>query len=266
MPEGHTAHRSARDLRPLVGRPVAVSSPQGRFPESALVDAEVLDAADAYGKHLLLAFAIGQFVHVHLGMKGVWLRRPTDARPMPQARLRLALADLAWELVAPSRCELLGRERASALVAGLGPDPLRPDADRAAAVAALGSTARAVGAALLDQAVVAGVGNVFRAEALHVVGVHPATPGRHLDRAVLERLWDVLVAMMSRAVDDGRIVTVDAPDRSAVPQDGARRVYKRDRCYDCGATVVVAKVGGRTSYHCPVEQPAGWVDGSRQGR
>jgi endonuclease-8 len=142
-------------------------------------------------------------------------------------------------------------------MAGLGPDPLRPDADRVAAVAALGATGRAVGAALLDQAVIAGVGNVFRAEALHAVGRHPATPGRDLDRAVVEQLWDVLAAMMARAVDEGRIVTVDATDPAAVPEAEARRVYKRERCYDCGAPVVVGEVGGRTSYHCPVEQPAG---------
>lgn len=264
MPEGHTVHRSARDLQVLVGRAVAVSSPQGRFPESSQVDGQVMTAAEAYGKHLLLAFATDRVVHVHLGMRGAWLPRPPDAPPIPQARLRLAASDVVWELVAPGRCELLGRAAADALVSGLGPDPLRPGADRVAALEALGSTDRALGAALLDQAVVAGVGNVFRAEALHAVGVHPATPGRAVDRAVLERLWEVLVAMMSRAVADGRIVTVDAPDRSAVPEHESRRVYKREHCYDCGAEVVVGEVGGRTSYHCPVEQPAGPPGGSRQ--
>jgi endonuclease-8 len=177
--------------------------------------------------------------------------------PIPQARLRLARPGVAWELIAPSRCELLDAGSAVELVAGLGPDPLRPDADRAAAVTALGSTGRPIGAVLLDQALIAGVGNVFRAEALHAIGVHPTTPGQDLDPAVLERLWEVLVAMMSRAVDDGRIVTVDAVDRAAVPEAEARRVYKRQRCYDCGAAVVVSEVGGRTSYHCPVEQPVG---------
>lgn len=255
MPEGHTVHRSARDLQALVGRPVSVSSPQGRFPESALVDGEVLAAAEAYGKHLLLTFRDEHHVHVHLGMRGTWLPRPPDAPPIAQARVRLAAADVAWELVAPSRCELLGAEEVAVLVAGLGPDPLRPDADRSAAVAALGSSSRAVGATLLDQSAIAGVGNVFRAEALHAVGVHPAASGRDLDPAVLERMWDVLVVMMARAVDLGRIVTVDAADRSAVPEAEARRVYKRPQCYDCGAAVVVGQVGGRTSYHCPVEQP-----------
>ena len=254
MPEGHTVHRIARDLQPLVGSPVSVSSPQGRFPAAAL-DGELLASVDAYGKHLLLRFSSTAVVHVHLGMKGVWLRYPPEVEPMRQVRIRLAGRDVAWDLVAPSRCEVLSPERAAALVAGLGPDPLRPDADRTSALDALSASSAAIGAVLLDQSVLAGVGNVFRAEALHAIGVHPAAPARGVARTVLEELWTTLQRMMSRAVADGRIVTVDAPDRLAVPESEARRVYKREHCDDCGAAVVVGQVGGRTSYHCPVEQP-----------
>jgi endonuclease-8 len=62
--------------------------------------------------------------------------------------------------------------------------------------------------------------------------------------------------MMAQAVEDGRIVTVDAPDRLALPEAEARRVYQQQHCRDCGAPVVVSDVGGRTAYHCPVEQPS----------
>ena len=187
-------------------------------------------------------------MHVHLGMKGVWLPRPPDARPIPQARLRLALPDVAWELAASSRCELLGARPAAALVAALGPDPLRREADRASAVAALGSTGRAIGTALLDQSVVAGVGNVFRAEALRAVGLHPGTSARDLDAAALERLWEVLVTMMSRAVDDGRIVTVDARDRSAVPEAEARPQDAR-RSLRSGTTCPARGLHGEDAVH-----------------
>jgi endonuclease-8 len=61
--------------------------------------------------------------------------------------------------------------------------------------------------------------------------------------------------MMEQAVDDGRIVTVDAEDRLSLPESESRRVYKQDQCRDCGAPVTVATVGGRTAYFCPVEQP-----------
>jgi endonuclease-8 len=59
---------------------------------------------------------------------------------------------------------------------------------------------------------------------------------------------------MSQAVDDGRIITVDAADRLSVPESESRRVYKQEHCRDCGAPVTVGTVGGRTAYFCPVEQ------------
>lgn len=256
MPEGHSIHRLARDLGELDGRTLHASSPQGRFTEgAAAVDGTVLERIDPHGKHLFLATG-GGTVHVHLGMRGKTFRYPDPATPpMPQVRLRLASDEVAWDLVAPSTCELLDDDGVRRVLDGLGPDPLRADADVERVLDALGSDRRPVGTVLLDQSVLAGVGNVFRNEALHAVGVHPATPGTALGATERRGLWDVLVAMMTRAVDDGRIVTVDAPDRLAVPEAEARRVYKQEACRDCGAPVVVGQVGGRTAYHCPAEQP-----------
>ena len=258
MPEGHTVHRLARDLGELLARPVSASSPQGRFADGAAqVDGALLERADAFGKHLFLVTDAGPAVHVHLGMRGKWLRYDDPATPpLKQVRLRLASAAVAWDLIAPSACELLDEAGVRRVVTGLGPDPLRPDADEAAAVAALAADRRPIGAALLDQAVIAGVGNVFRNEALHALGVHPEQPGRSVGEDLLVRLWTELRTMMERGVEDGRIVTVDVPNRLAVPEAEARRVYKQELCRDCGAPVVTSTVGGRTAYHCPVEQPA----------
>ena len=255
MPEGHTVHRSARDLAELAGAPVRASSPQGRFADgAAAVDGTVLERTEAHGKHLF-ARTGGGTVHVHLGMRGIWLRyADPDRPPMGQVRLRLATDTVAWDLVAPTTCELLDEAGVAGVRAGLGPDPLREDADAAAVAAALAADRRAIGAVLLDQSVVSGVGNVFRAEALHAVGVHPARPARDLSGAERERLWAVLRSMMEQAVEDGRIVTVTGPDRLAVPEDEARKVYKQAVCRDCGAEVEVGKVGGRTSYRCVAEQ------------
>ena len=258
MPEGHTIHRLARDMAELAGRAVRATSPQGRFAEgAAAVDGAVLAPPGAHGKHLFLPTTAGPAVHVHLGMRGIWLRS-TDvaAPPRPQVRLRLADDTVAWDLVAPSTCELLDPAGVAAVVARLGPDPLRPDADPDRAVAALGAAPGPIAAALLDQGVVAGVGNVFRSEALHAVGIAPTRPARATGPAELRELWAVLQRMMARAVEDGRIVTVEGPDRLDVPESEARKVYKQEHCRDCGAAVVTAQVGGRTSYHCPVEQPS----------
>ena len=256
MPEGHTVHRLARDLGELAGVPLRASSPQGRFADGAArIDGEHLEGTDAFGKHLFLNASTGS-VHVHLGMQGKWFRYadPT-APPLKQVRLRLATPVVAWDLIAPSVCELLDEDGVRRVTSALGPDPLRPDADAPAAVAALAADPRPIGAALLDQAVIAGVGNVFRNEALHAVGVNPGRPSRALTPDELTELWGVLQAMMTQAVEDGRIITVDSEDRLALPESESRHVYKQDHCRDCGAPVTVATVGGRTAYFCPVEQP-----------
>lgn len=256
MPEGHTIHRLARDLSEMCDHSLRAVSPQGRFAEGARqVDGALLEHIEPFGKHLLLAFDTGSTIHVHLGMRGKWLRYEDPmAAPLSQVRLRLAQRLVAWDLIAPSRCELLDQDGVRRVLASLGPDPLRPETDAASVIARLAADPRPIATVLLDQRVLAGVGNVFRNEALHAIGVPPTRPSRTLAPDELERLWSVLQTMMSRAVDDGRIVTVDAEDRLAVPESVARRVYKQERCRDCGAAVVVSTVGGRTAYHCPVEQ------------
>jgi formamidopyrimidine-DNA glycosylase len=256
VPEGHTIHRLARDLRELSGHRVRVTSPQGRFADGASrLDGAWVREPVAWGKHLVVR-TDKEHLHVHLGMRGKFLRYPDPSRPpLTQSRVRLSTSAVAWDLVAPSTCELLDDAGVERVVSALGPDPLRPDADREAAVRAILASARPIGAVLLDQTVVAGVGNVFRNEALHELGVNPATASRDLRRDTVERLWGVLQRMMVQAVEDGRIVTVNGPDRMSVPESESRHVYKQQRCRDCGAPVEVIAIGGRSAYVCPVHQP-----------
>ena len=259
MPEGHTLHRLAGELAELVGQRVGATSPQGRFPAEQ-VDGSVVADVQAVGKHLLLATDGGPSVHVHLGMRGKWLRfAPVTGVALKQVRLRLATADVAWDLIAPSTCELLDADGRAVLLAGLGPDPLRPDADVDEARRRLQAYRGSVAAALMDQSVLAGVGNVFRAEILHALGMAPARPAARVSDAEFAELWSRLRAMMAQGVADGRIITVDVPagdDRQAVPEATARRVYKRDACADCGTPVATSSLQGRTVYACPRCQPA----------
>jgi formamidopyrimidine-DNA glycosylase len=251
MPEGHTIHRLARDMSELIGTRVTATSPQGRFAAEAVDRDRILDI-EAAGKHLLIDTSGHRTVHVHLGMRGKWLRfSPVIGEPMRQVRLRLAADGVAWDLIAPSTCELLGPHERDALVDRLGPDPLRPDADPVEARRRIAAFRGPVGAALLDQGVVAGVGNVFRAEALHACRIAPDRRAGDLSEGELEALWSTLTWMMTVAVEEGRIITVDAAERLAVPEDRARRVYKQPSCYDCGTPIQMAEIGGRTSYSCP---------------
>lgn len=260
MPEGHVLHRLARDLGALAGERLAASSPQGRFAEGAAeIDGARLDAVEAHGKHLLERFAGGRTVHVHLGMAGKLLRFPDPSRPpLPQVRLRLAGDGVAWDLIAPSTCELLDEAGVDRLLARLGPDPLRDDADPERAWKRLRAGRGTLGAALLDQSVIAGIGNIFRTEALFVCGLHPTRPAASLTPAEFDQLWATVQGMMRRSVDDGRLVTVDPLEGrpgAEAPEEGARYLYKRERCRRCGAAVESWTLGGRAVYACPVDQP-----------
>lgn len=274
MAEGHLLHRAARDLNALLaGGPVRVTSPQGPFAAGAArVDGRVLEGAEAWGKHLFVAFGgpgggpgdgpHPPLLHVHLGLAGTIARVSSpEVPPRPQARARLASERAAFDVYAPSVCEVGDRDLRDRVVSRLGPDPLRPDADPQAVLAALHARRDPIGAALLDQALLSGVGNVFRAEALHLVGVHPARPARELTRAELEALWATLVRLMRQAVEDGRIVTrppsaASARGRGARAREAEGRwVYKQARCRRCGGAVEEDTIGRRTSYACPRCQP-----------
>jgi formamidopyrimidine-DNA glycosylase len=237
-----------------------VTSPQGRFAAgAAALDGRRLDGVEAVGKHLLHRFGDG-VLHTHLGMRGVWYRSaPPSPEPRPSVRVRLAAPDVAWDLIAPTTCEVLDAAGVAALRQRLGPDPLRDDGDPERFVAALTSDRRALGVTLLDQSVLAGAGNVFRTEALFACRLHPARSSSTLSPDEARALWDTLAGMMRRGVEDGRIITVDVPDgsdRLDVPEEEARRVYKRERCAECGTEVVTWQLGGRVAYACPVHQPA----------
>ena len=259
MPEGHLLHRLARDQAELAAHPLSVTSPQGRFSAgAAALDGRQLDAVDAYGKHLFHRFGTAG-LHTHLGMQGKWIRLAGDRPPRPQVRVRLATAEVAWDLIAPGTCELLDPPAWDDLVASLGPDPLAagPD-DEERAWKAVSSFPGTVGAALLDQSLIAGAGNVLRAESLFRAGVHPSLPAATLDRDAFHRIWVALVDLMVQSVDDGRIVSVPLPaaERAALGEADARMVYKQAFCRACGTPVDTWDLAGRTAYACPNCQPA----------
>ena len=155
MPEGHTLHRLAREQTArFAGRPVAVSSPQGRFAEqAALVDGRVLDVVTAHGKHLFAAFG-DRIVHVHLGLFGKYdagTRRP--AAPRGALRMRWVNGDAWTDLRGPTACEVLTPSEVEVLIARLGPDPLARRPDGAAAYARIARSRAPIAALLMDQAV-----------------------------------------------------------------------------------------------------------------
>lgn len=266
MPEGHTIHRIAMDHSVLLrGKIVRVSSPQGRFVDAALVDGQPLLAITAHGKHLWYEWSNGLFGHVHLGLFGKFRvsRHDPGESPAPigMVRMRMQVDEVTIDLAGPTDCSVGDESDRDAILRRLGPDPLRRDAKPQLVVDRIMSSRQAIGALLLDQSVIGGIGNVYRAEVLFVNGIHPSRAGRDLDRAEVEALWSTTVAMLRQGVKDKRIVTVDRreldlPKGQRIRRGEATYAYHRDRCLRCGTPIQTVELAGRPCYFCPICQPA----------
>lgn len=328
MPEGHSVHRIARQFdRNVVGRPVAASSPQGRFVEgAAIISGRTASRVRAVGKQMFLEFDDDLWLRVHLGMYGAWdfageiLVDPTiasangrmgqtnqrgtelaepildaagenslssigaprrtrvhvrmseqttgltdegDEWPPPvvgQVRLRLLTDVTCADLRGPTACELQTPDEVAATIAKLGPDPLVDDVaegeERFASVVRRKPTS--IGLLLMDQAVVSGIGNVYRAELLFRARQNPHTPGREVPEEVVRGIWRDWVRLLAIGVETGQMMTMDDLDpdayRAAMANRDARHwVYHRAGlpCRVCGTAVVVEEVATRKLYWCP---------------
>ena len=274
MAEGHAVHGIAGRLRQFVAQPVRSSSPNGAF-EAEVFDRRVISDAQAVGKHLLVsAVGLELTAHLHLAMDGaVSVRRHARAldgdfpRSEPPVHgnvaWRLLSATHHGELTDPAVCELLDEDGVLALRARLGPDPLRDDAEPDLARRRIQASKRAIGTLLIDQKVIAGIGNVYRAELLHRARLDPFTPGRDIDDDTFAALWQDTVDLMTLGLGAGWIVTDDVQMAAAreVLVRGERvprwpkvyAVYGRARrpCPVCGASVQAERMGQQRMFWCP---------------
>jgi endonuclease-8 len=267
VPEGHTLFRLAREQHAaFAGREVHVTSPQGRFASQAeLVDGRVLDEVTSYGKHLFASFG-PDVVHVHLGLYGKFTAG-TGLPPAPKGALRMRWegpgedGQGVWtDLRGATACDLITDGEAQLILDRLGPDPLRRKSDPGPAFARISRSRVAVGALLMDQAVLAGVGNVYRAELLFRHRMSPFRPGRDVDADTWTAMWADLVTLMRAGVRAGRIVTTRAEDRDrrrgAASRTDAHYVYRRTGlpCRICGTEVRTEVMVGRNLFWCPTCQ------------
>lgn len=269
MPEGHVIHRLARDLNArFAGRPLSVTSPQGRFAaEAALVDGHELAHAEAWGKHLFVEFDVPRpdnIIHIHLGLIGhLKFEGPEDVAG--QVRLHVSNGDESANLRGPQWCRLITDEVRSAAIAKVGEDTLRADAEPGAIVDRVRRSRRPIGALLVDQKLYAGVGSIYRTETLFRLGIHPLTPGAALDVGTLGDLWEDLRELMEDGVRVGRIDTVrpehmpEAMGREPRADDHGGEVYVYRRtgrpCHVCGTPVAETPIESRRVFYCPTCQP-----------
>ncbi len=231
---------------------------------------------------MFLCFAGPVWLRVHLGLYGNWrfagaglegigrrsrgVAPDEDGAPAPRGavRLRLAAGPQIADLSGPTACELLSADGKREATDRLGPDPLRPDGRPGKAWQVIHASRMAIGLLLMRQEVVAGIGNIYRAELLFRARMDPHKPGRDLTRAQWDALWRDTRALLRDGVRDGAIITTRPKDRPLGKQVVGRRMRADARsyvahragepCRICGNPVQAEDMGGRRLYWCPTCQ------------
>ncbi|SDC30384.1 DNA-formamidopyrimidine glycosylase family protein [Actinokineospora iranica] len=260
MPEGDTVYRTAVKLtEALAGETLVVG--ELRHPRLSTVDlrGRVVTGVRSVGKHLFVRFDRNLSLRSHLGMDGSWQVYVQGGRwRRPAFQVRALLATDSRQAVGFSLHEmaLVATDEEDRLVGHLGPDLLAADWGpghfRDAVARLTAQPDREIGLALLDQRVMAGVGNVFKAEICFLLGVSPWTPVSDVDaeRAV----------SLSRELLEDNKMRVDRVTTGDMRRDRRLWVYgRRTPCLRCGGRVVAGAQGAdsreRVAYFCPVCQP-----------
>lgn len=232
---------------------------RGTFLEGPNPDAVVLDSA---GENSLTSIGAPRRTRLRMseaekenGDLGIF-----PPEPVGQVRVRLLTETVCADLRGPTACEVLDPAQVEAVVARLGPDPLidagQAAEDRFAASVMKRSTPIAL--LLMDQSVVAGIGNVYRAELLFRARQNPHTPGRLVPEEHVRHLWKDWSKLLDIGVETGQMMTMDDLDSEAYRAAMANRadrhwVYKREGlpCRVCGTNIVLEEMGARKLYWCP---------------
>lgn len=180
--------------------------------------------------------------------------------PIGQVRVRLLTDTVCADLRGPTACEVLTQEQVDAVLDRLGPDPQRDPSDVAGQkfVDAIRKKNTAIGLLLMDQSVVAGIGNVYRAEILFRAGIDPYRPGKLITEDEAWALWRDWVYLLEIGVNTGQMMTIDGLEGDAWRKAMANRadrhwVYKREGmpCLKCGTNIRLDEMANRKLYWCP---------------
>jgi endonuclease-8 len=293
MPEGNEVHRWAdRHNAAFAGKKMHVEGPNGRFQDAAALDGRRLERVLAVGKHLGYDFGKDRILHVHLGRYGDWTE---GQMPLAEVRgmLRLRMwrigakpvkggaeptrrhgwyssddgtasvdpAEVDWlELRGPTDCSVYTQTKWDALLERLGPDPLNGDGIDPA-IEKIRKAKKPIGVLLMEQDVMSGIGNIYRAELLFRARLSPFAIGSAVPETVLRGIWKEAKPLLKAGMVDRRIVTTHPkhrPHGTLKPplKQEVHYVYRRSGkpCWVCGTAVRKQDMNGRSLYWCPVCQ------------
>ena len=225
-------------------------------------DEPILDSA---GENSLSSIGAPRKARVHVRMSEQTTGLPDEDVEWPppvvgQVRLRLLTDSTCADLRGPAACAIQTPDEVRATIAKLGPDPLvdDPDVGEERFTAIVRRKPTAIGLLLMDQAVVSGIGNVYRAEMLFRARLNPHTPGRDVPEETVRELWRDWVRLLAIGVETGQMMTMDDLDpgrwRAAMAnRDDRHWVYHRAGlpCRVCGTAILLEEMGARKLYWCP---------------
>jgi len=183
--------------------------------------------------------------------------------PIGAVRVRLLTDATVADLRGPTRCEVLDAGQVNAVIAKLGPDPLvdSPKKGEQRFVDAVAKTSTPIGLLLMDQSVIAGIGNVYRAEMLFRARLDPHKPGRDVPEDVVRALYRDWSTLLKTGVKLGQMMTMDGLSKkqyqaALASRDDRHWVYHRtgEPCRVCGTPIVMEMAAGRKLYYCPKDQ------------
>ncbi len=186
--------------------------------------------------------------------------RSFPPEPVGQVRVRLVNDSVCADLRGPTACEVLTPDQVEAVLNRLGPDPanVNTEAERHRFIARASKKRSPIGLVLMDQSVVAGIGNVYRAELLFRAGIDPHAPADQLSEHTLGELWDDWAVLLNDGISVGQMITIDGLDEQAYQRALRQRkyrnwVYKHEGtpCKRCGTNIALETMANRKLYWCP---------------
>ena len=220
----------------------------------ASVDAEAEDSVTSIGAPRRARVRMAEQDHAGDALENF----PPD--PVGQVRVRLLNDNVCADLRGPTACEVLTPAEVDAVMQRLGPDPANAntEAERQRFVERARKKKTPIGLVLMDQSVVAGIGNVYRAEMLFRAELNPHTPANQVGDTTLEEMWDDWAHLLDIGITVGQMVTIDGLTgddyvRALQERDERHWVYKLEGspCKRCGTNIVLEEFGARKLYWCP---------------
>lgn len=259
----HLGMYGAWDFSGEVAIDATIASANGRMGHTnqrgTVLDEPIMDAA---GENSLTSIGAPRRARVRMSEQTTGLEEQTEWPPpvVGAVRLRLLTETTCADLRGPTACALQTPDEVAATIAKLGPDPLVDDVAEGEErfVATVRRKPTAIGLLLMDQSVVSGIGNVYRAEILFRARQNPHTPGRDVREETAREMWRDWVRLLAIGVETGQMMTMDDLDpeayrRAMAHRDDRHWVYHRAGlpCRVCGTTVLVEEAAGRKLYWCP---------------